>query len=182
MASWKTGKASQKVIFDTRELDAIVNRIEGMPIEVRKHIKAVVMPKVTSYVAAVWVSQIPSGDPDDARRRGKGPEQDSLRNAPKLKTTVDSVVRDIGRVGLNAFVGTVYPKSNKINFDYHGQTDRMMSFWAKKGHPTKYRSRLKKKRWIAKIVHDLTHTNVIRVLEKGVDDAVVKYMESKNNG
>lgn len=182
MANWKRTRGSQKVVYDTSEIDAIVSRIEAMPQEVRKHIKYASMPKATKYVANVWVAQIPSGDPANEAKRGKGAEQDAFRSAPKLKTTVDYVIRDIGRVGLNAFVGTVYPKSNKINFDYHGQTDRMMSFWAKKGHPTRYRARSKKKRWLAKIVHDLTYPEVIRILERGVDEAVVQHMESKTDG
>lgn len=179
--NWKRTR-SQKVVYDTSQLDAIVKRIEGLPTEVRNHIKYASMPKASQHVARFWVAELPSGDPDDRAKRGKGPDQDPFRNAPKLKTTVDYVIRDIGRVGLNAFIGTVYPKSNKINFDYHGQTDRLMSFWAKKGHPTRYRARVKKKRWVAKIVHDLTYPEVIRILEKGVDDAVVQHMEKKTDG
>lgn len=182
MADWKRTRVSQKVVYDTSEIDAIVSRIEAMPQEVRKHIKYATMPKASQHVARFWVAEIPSGDPEDAKKRGRGPEQDAFRSAPKLKTTVDYVIRDIGRVGLNAFVGTVYPKSNKINFDYHGQTDRKMSFWAKEGHPTRYRARVKKKRWLAKIVHDLTYPEVIRILERGVDEAVVQHMESRTDG
>lgn len=172
---------TKKFVIDTSELDALLRQIEGTPIAVRRHIKNNVMPVIGKEINQLWKYLLPSGkSKDKAKRSTSDAGNRSIASAPKLKTTVDFVVRDIGRTGLNLFSGPTYPDGNKINFDYHGETDRLMSFWAKKGHPTRYRARKRQKRFLAKIVFDFGSPVAIRKLREGVAFAVEQHMSKKS--
>jgi len=179
------GKASEKVVISTAELDLLIKKIDQLPDQIAGHIRTQSMVKAVNIVESSWVANLPEGNDEDRAKQSRK-HKATWAGVPPIKNVVGQAIRKYGKYFTLGIVGPEFPHGNKAYFDYHGQTDRMMSFWAggvdpRSGKPRaisdkNYRARQKPKRWVAQIVHDQTYKQIISILEKGIDEVVIAEM------
>lgn len=162
--------AKFRITMDTRELNAMIEKVESTPRAIAAHLRKTAIPKASAMLTDAWRSEVPVADPDDLAKQSKKHKQ-AWAKVPPVYSSIDTNVRHWDRVNSSFWVGPRLMDTdgkspgNKLFFDYMGTTDRMMSFWSgPSGGPKRYRARRKTKDWIAKRINDTVTPSVVSMM------------------
>lgn len=161
-------KAKFRVTMDLTEINKAIEKVEGMPRSIAAHLRKTAIPRAAQMLTTAWYAEVPMGNDADRAKQSRS-HKAKWAGVPDVVSSINHNVRHWDRVNSSVWVGPEYmdqndrSPGNKLFFDYMGTTDRMMSFWARRGEPN-YRVRRKTKDWVAKRINDTVTPSVISMM------------------
>lgn len=171
-----------RISMNLAEVERAIEKVEGMPRSIVAHLRRTAIPKAVSMLTSAWYSEVPMGNDSDRAKQSKL-HRARWSGVMDVVSSINHHVRDWDRVNTSVWVGPELmdrggkSPGNKLFFDYMGTTDRMMSFWSRKGQPN-YRVRRKTKDWVAKRINDTVTPQIVSLmvqeLQTGFNDQMRK--------
>jgi len=165
--------AKTNIAIDASDFAGLVKKIESLRPEVSKAVRNKAMPKAVQLVKEKMIATAPTSQEKDTRRQSRSHKK-KWEGTPKLKDTVEGVIRDHEINAFTGFVGVAFPWGNKAYFDYYGKKSRRVFAWGKDMQRTK-----KKVQWMVRVM-DAAGPQVKLIIESAISEAVGKHMREKH--